>query len=141
MEDSKPISTRMVTGCKLRKDDEYLEVDHTIYRPMIGILLYVTTTRLDVMQAIGLVSKFQSTPKETHVIAVKINLIYLKGTMIYGLWYPKINNFTLREFSDADWEGSIDDIKRTSGATFYLGYCLVSFNKKSIHRFTFYSRS
>ena len=49
MEDSKPVSTPMNTGCKLSKDNEYLEVDHTMYISMIGILLYVTTPRLDVM--------------------------------------------------------------------------------------------
>ena len=57
---------------------------------------------------------------------VKIILRYIKGTMDYGLWYPKNNNFTLRAFTDADWAGSIDDIKRISGATFYLGDCLLS---------------
>ena len=49
MEDSKPVSIPMVIGCKLRKNDESLEVYHTIYMSMIGIFLYVTTTRLDVM--------------------------------------------------------------------------------------------
>ena len=63
MEDSKPVSTPMVTSCKLRKDDEFLEVYHIMYRYMIGSLLYVTTTRPDVMQVIGLVSRFQSSPK------------------------------------------------------------------------------
>ena len=57
MEDSKPVGTAMVTGCKLSKDDESLEVDHTMFRSMNGSLLYVTATRLDVMQAIGLVSR------------------------------------------------------------------------------------
>ena len=56
MEESKPVSTPMVTGCKLGKDDEYLEVDHTMYRSMIGSVLYVTTTRPDVMQVVGVVS-------------------------------------------------------------------------------------
>ena len=56
---------------------------------------------------------------------VKRILIYLKGNVHYGLWYPKSNNFTLREFTDVDWEGSIDDRKSTSGAAFYLGDCLV----------------
>ena len=71
MEESKPVSTPMVTGCKFSKDYESLEVDHTMYRSMIGSLLYVTTTRPYVMQAVGLVSRFQSAPKETHVAAVK----------------------------------------------------------------------
>ena len=58
MEYPKPVSTPMIIGCKLSKDDESLEVDHTMYRSMIGSPLYVTTTRPDVMQAIGLDSRF-----------------------------------------------------------------------------------
>ena len=58
-EDSKPISTPMITGCKLIKDDESLEVYHTVFISMIGSLLYVTATRPDVMQAVGLVARFQ----------------------------------------------------------------------------------
>ena len=57
---------------------------------------------------------------------VKIILRYLKGTVDYGLCYLKGNNFTLKAFTDVDWVGSIDDRKSTSGATFYLGDCLVS---------------
>ena len=49
MEDSKPVGTHVVTGCKLSKGDESLEIDHTIFRSMIGSLLYVTDTRPDVM--------------------------------------------------------------------------------------------
>ena len=56
------------------------------------------------MQVVGLVSIFQSAPKETHAIAVKRNLRYIKGNMNYGLWYPKRNKLTLREFTDADWK-------------------------------------
>ena len=91
MEDSKPVSTPMVIGCKLIKDDESLEVDHTMFRSMIDSLLYVTATSPDVMQAVGLVARFQSAPKETHVIAVKRIFKYLKGAMEYGLWYLKVN--------------------------------------------------
>ena len=47
MEDSKPVNTPMITGCKLSKNDESLEVDHTMYRSMIDNSLYVTSTRLD----------------------------------------------------------------------------------------------
>ena len=126
----KPLSMPMVTGCKLSKDDESLEVDHTMYRYMIGSLLYVTTTRPNVMQSIGLVARFQSVPKETHVTTVKIILIYLKGTIDYGLWNPRGQYFTLKAF-DADWAGNVDDRKSTSGAKFYLGDYLVSWlNKK-----------
>ena len=121
MEESKPVSTPMVIGCKLSNDDESSEVDHTMYMSMIGILLYVTATRPYVMQVVGVVSRFQSSPKETHVATIKIILTYLKGIVDYCLWYPKGNNFTLRPFTDANWAGSIDERKSTSGATFYLG--------------------
>ena len=55
------------------------------------------------MQVVGLVSRFQSTPKETHVAAIKIIFRYLKGTMNYGLWYPKCQDFNLKEFTNAYW--------------------------------------
>jgi hypothetical protein len=130
MEDCKPVSTPMVTGCKLRKDDESKEADQRLYRSMIGSLLYVTTSRPDVMQAVGQVAIFQAAPKETHVLVVKRIFRYLKGTTEFGLWYPKGNEMTMVTYTDADWEGSIDDRRSTSGATFYLGDCLVSWLSK-----------
>ena len=69
----------------------------------------MTTTRPDVMQAVGLVARFQSGPKEMHVIVVKRIFKYLKGTMDYGLRYPESQDFVLKAFTDADWEGSVDD--------------------------------
>ena len=71
MEDSKPVSTPMITGCKLSKDDESPDVDQKLYRSMIGSLLYVTASRPDVMHAVGLVGRFQANPKESHLQAVK----------------------------------------------------------------------
>ena len=71
MEDCKPVSTPMITSFKLRKDVELKEVDQKIYRSMIGSLLYVKASRLDVMQAVGLVARFQANPKEAHVLEVK----------------------------------------------------------------------
>ena len=100
MEESKPVSTHMITGCKLIKNDESLEVDHTMYISMIGNLLYVIATRPYVMQGVVLVAVFQSTPKETHVTLVKIILRYLN---------PRGKDFTLKIFTNVDWEGSVDD--------------------------------
>ena len=103
MKDSKSVSTSMITSCNLSKNDRSLEVDHTMYRYMTGRLLYVTTTRSDVMQVVGLVSRLQSTPKETHVTIMKIILRYLKGTVEYGLWYPRGQYFNLKSFTEAYW--------------------------------------
>ena len=129
MEDCKLVSTPMITGCKLSKDDES-KVDQKLYRSMIGSLLYVTTSRPDVMQAVGLVARFQANPKEAHVFAIKRIFRYLKGTTKFGLWYPKGNELTLVAYTDADWAGSIDDRKSTSGETPSLGNCQVSWSSK-----------
>jgi hypothetical protein len=64
MEDCKPMSTPMQTNCKLRKDDDSKDADQRLYRSMIGNLLYVTSSRPDVMQEVGQVVIFQATPKK-----------------------------------------------------------------------------
>jgi hypothetical protein len=130
MEDCKPIITPMQTSCKLRKDDDSKSTNQRQYRSMIGSLLYVTTSRPDVMQAVGQVAQFQAAPKESHVLAVKRIFRYLKGTKEFGLWYPKGKDLSLMAYTDADWAGCIDDQRSTSGAMFYLGECLVSWIRK-----------
>jgi hypothetical protein len=99
MEDCALVNTPMITGCKLRKDDESLEENQTLYRSMIGSLLYVTTSRSDIMQVVGLVARFQVAPKETHVQAVKIIFKYLKGTLDFNLWYSRGEYFTLTTYT------------------------------------------
>ncbi|XP_042484971.1 secreted RxLR effector protein 161-like [Macadamia integrifolia] len=130
MEDSKPISTPMVVGCKFSSSDESSSVDQTLYRTTIGSLLYLTASRPDILQAVCLVAQFQGSPKETHLVALKKIFRYLRGTMEYSLWYPKIESFTLIAFSDADWAGRVDDRKSTSGGTFFSGQSLVAWHSK-----------
>jgi hypothetical protein len=54
MEDNKPMSTPMVTGCKLSLEDDSPKVDQMMYRSMVGSFLYSTTKRPDIMQVVGL---------------------------------------------------------------------------------------
>jgi hypothetical protein len=89
MEDSSPVSTPMVVGCKLSKNDMSPDVDQRIYRSMIGSLLYIATSHPDIMQVVGMVGRYQSAPKQSHLVAITRIFKYLKGTMTYGLWYPK----------------------------------------------------
>lgn len=70
---------------------------------MIGSLLYVTAPRPNVMQAVGLVARFQANPKESHVLEIKRIFKYLKGTTEFGLWYPKGNELTLVAYTNANW--------------------------------------
>jgi hypothetical protein len=97
---------------------------------MIGSLLYVTASRPDVKQVVGMVARFQEEPKESHVQAVKRIFRYLKGTIDLGLWYPSKDSFTLKAYSDVDWAGSVDDRKSTSGGAFFLGESLVAWISK-----------
>lgn len=73
---------------------------------------------------------FQADPKETHVIVVKRVFRYLKGTMDFGLWYPRGNNFIILAYSDVDWVSCMDDRKSTSGGAFYLNDKLVAWHNK-----------
>jgi hypothetical protein len=89
MEDSSPVSTPMVVGCKLSKDDISPDIDQRTYRSMLGSLLYITASCPDIMQAVGMVGRYQSAPKQSHLVAVTRIFKYLKGTMNYGLWYSR----------------------------------------------------
>jgi hypothetical protein len=133
MEDCKPVITPIQTSCKLSKYDDSKSTEQRQYRSMIDSLLYVTTSRPGVMQAVGQVAQFQVALKESDVLAVKRIFRYLKGTEEFGLWYPKGKDLSLIAYTDVDWVGCIDDRRSISGATFYLGEFLVSWlsNKQS----------
>ena len=85
MHDCKPVSTPMVTGCKLSKEEDSPKVDQTLYRSMIGSLLYLTASRPDILQSMCLVARYQANPREAHMIVVKRIFRYLKGTVNFGL--------------------------------------------------------
>lgn len=91
-------------------------VDQTLYRYMIGNLLYLTISRPDIVQA--------------NMNPVRILFRYLQETLNYGLWYPKHKGFILEEYIDGDWLGCIDDQKSTSGDAFFLGDWLVTWQSK-----------
>ena len=72
---------------------------------MIGSLLYLTTSRPDIVYSVCLCAIFQACPKESHLNAFKGIFRYLKGTINIGLWYPKSDNFELICYSDANFGG------------------------------------
>ncbi|KAK6153180.1 hypothetical protein DH2020_012819 [Rehmannia glutinosa] len=131
IEEGRTVSTPMATNVKIDKDEKGKSVDESKYRGMIGSLLYLTASRPDILHAVCLCARFQSNPKESHLSAVKRIFRYLKGTIQYGLFYPKNEIFSLKGYSDSDYAGNIDDRKSTSGSCQFLGDCLVSwFSKK-----------
>nr|GEV54597.1 hypothetical protein [Tanacetum cinerariifolium] len=105
MENCDTIPTPMVEQAKLKLDLVGNLVDHTDYRSMIGSLMYVTSSRPDIMFATCMCARYQANPNEYHVSAVKRIVRYLKGTINLGLWYPKDSGFDLTAYSDADHAG------------------------------------
>ena len=97
---------------------------------MIGSLLYLTASRPDIMFSVCLRMRFQSARKESHLKVVKHIIKYLHGSLYLGLWYPKHSSFNLIGFSDADFAGSILDIKSTSDTCQLLRHSLVSWCSK-----------
>ena len=87
-------------------------------------------TRPDIALAVGMVERFSTNPKENYMMASKRIMRYLRGTKDYGFWYKKGGNFDLKTFTDADWVGSVDDRKSTSGGAFFLCKRLVSWTSK-----------
>ena len=101
------------------------------YRGMIGSLLYLTASRPDIMFSVFICARFQSCPKESHLVVVKWILRYLLGTIDLGLWYPRFTSFDLISYSDVDFARCKVDHKSTSGTCHFLGHSLVSwFSKK-----------
>ncbi|WVZ85921.1 hypothetical protein U9M48_032779 [Paspalum notatum var. saurae] len=130
MDDFKPIDTPMSTNTVLDVDESGIKVDQTLYRSMIGSLLYLCASRLDIMFSVCLCARFQADPKESHLTAVKRILRYLKHTPSIGLWYPKGASFELLGYSDSDFAGCRVERKSTSGGCYLLGRLLVSWSSK-----------
>ncbi|KAM1738452.1 hypothetical protein ACFX11_014268 [Malus domestica] len=117
----KLISTLVECGVKLTKHDKGESVDPTFFKSLVGILRYLTCTRLDILCVIGLVSHYMENPTTTHLKMVKRNLRYLKGTINFGLFYSSYSNYKLIGYSDSDWAGDSDDRKSTTGFVFFIG--------------------
>ncbi|XP_070014453.1 secreted RxLR effector protein 161-like [Nicotiana sylvestris] len=130
MEESKETDTPIATTTKLDIVEPGSSVDQKLYRGMIGLLLYLTASRLDIVFIVGLYARFQANPKESHLTTVKRIMRYLKGTTDLCLWYPKGSNFNLVGYVDADYVDFLVDRKITSGMTHFLGSCLVSWATK-----------
>ncbi|GJR31213.1 hypothetical protein Tco_1107445 [Tanacetum coccineum] len=123
-------STPIETNKALLKDKEAKDVDVHLYRSMIGSLMYLTTSRPDIMFAVCTCARFQVTPKVSHLHAVKRIFRYLKSQPKLGLRYPRDSPFDLEAFSDSDYAGASLDRKSTTGGCQFLGKWLISWQCK-----------
>ncbi|GJX56511.1 hypothetical protein Tco_0286408 [Tanacetum coccineum] len=125
MDNCHSIGTPLATKPKLDVDLSGEPVDQSDYRSKIGSLMYLTSSRPDLVQAVCYCARYQARPTQKHLKEVKRIFKYLKGTINMGLWYPKDSGFELTAFSDADHAGCIDTRKSTSGGIQFLGDKLV----------------
>ncbi|GJR62644.1 ribonuclease H-like domain, reverse transcriptase, RNA-dependent DNA polymerase [Tanacetum coccineum] len=114
-------NTPLGTNKALIKDEEAEDVDVHLYRLMIGSLMYLTASSLDIMFAVCACARFQVTPKTSHLHAVKMIFRYLKGQPKLGLWYPRDSPFDLEAFFDSDYARANLDGKSTIGGCQFLG--------------------
>nr|GEV00593.1 retrovirus-related Pol polyprotein from transposon TNT 1-94 [Tanacetum cinerariifolium] len=126
MESCDPVGTPMEIKDKLDLNQNGTPVDATKYRSKIGALMYLTSSRPDIVHATYLCARYQAKPTEKHLKEVKRIFRYLRGTVNTGLWYTKD--------SDADYAGCKDTFKSTFGGAQFLGEKLVSWSSKKQDR-------
>nr|GEV19550.1 hypothetical protein [Tanacetum cinerariifolium] len=126
----KSASTPIDIDKPLLKDPDGEDVDIHTYRSMIGSLMYLTSSRPVIMFAVCACTRFQMTPKASHLHAVKRIFRYLKGKPHLSLWYPKDSPFDLVAYSDSDYDGASLDRKSTTRGCQFFGCRLISWQCK-----------
>ncbi|GJY32043.1 hypothetical protein Tco_0415538 [Tanacetum coccineum] len=113
--DVKTASTPMETHKPLLKDADGEDVDEHSYRSMIRSLMYLTSSRPDIMFVVCTCERFQVNLKSSHLHIVKRIFRYLKGQPKLGLWYPKDSPFDSMAYTNSDYAGASLDRKSTTG--------------------------
>ena len=131
MLECKAMATPMDTNLKLLADESSELVDVTQYRQIIGSLMYLTNTRLDICFAVNTLSQHLVQRRRVRLIAAKHVMRYLKGTIDFGLYYDGNHDYRLYGYTNVDWAGSLSDRKGTSGGCYCLGFAMISwFSRK-----------
>ncbi|XP_040369459.1 secreted RxLR effector protein 161-like [Rosa chinensis] len=130
MEKCNSVGTPTEPGLKLMKNSRGKKVNNTLYKKIVGSLMYLTATRPDIKHGVSLVSRYMENPTEEHFLAAKRIFLYLQGTIDLGIFYKKGEQSSLIGFTDSDYAGDIDDRRSTSGHVFVMGTGTVSWSSK-----------
>nr|XP_043611638.1 secreted RxLR effector protein 161-like [Erigeron canadensis] len=104
--------------------------DATMYRQLVGSLIYLTLTRPDISFAVGVMSRYMQNPKKSHLEAVRRILIYVKSTLGYCIMFKKGGDCRLVGYCDADYAGDHDTRRSTAGYVFLLASGAISWCSK-----------
>jgi hypothetical protein len=126
MLECKSMNTLVEAKLKLLVNTSSELIDATLYRQIIGSLMYLTNTRPDIYFVVNTLSQFLVEPRHVHLVAAKHVIRYLKGTIDFGISYDGDDDFTLSGYTDANWAGSVFVRKNTSGCFFSLGSTMIS---------------
>jgi hypothetical protein len=126
MEDSRPMSTPMITNWKKLSASDSQLVDATSYKQLIGSLMYLVNTIPDICFSMNTLSQYMVEPRSVHMVGEKHILRYVVGTVDFGLDYVRGDGVSLVGYTDSDWAGCVADRKSTLGCCFSLGSGLVS---------------
>ena len=102
LEDTSSVDTPMEVNVKYRKDEGDLLDEPTLYRRLVGSLIYLTTTQPYISYAVHQVSQFMSSPQHLHLAAVRRIIRYLRGSPTRELFFPTNTSLQLVAYSDAD---------------------------------------
>jgi hypothetical protein len=130
MKDAKPAKMPMGTNRHLDLNARDKSVGQKVYWSMIGSLMYLCASKSDIVLSVCICARFQSDPKECHLVAMKRILRYLVHTPYIGLWYPKGSTFDLIGYSDFDYVGCKADRKSKSCTCQFFGRSLVTWSSK-----------
>ena len=126
LESDSSVRTPMSPNVELTVDLLGKNVDSSLYRSMIGSLLYLIVSRPDISYSVRMCARYQANLKESQMIALKRIIKYVKSTTNFGVWYSKDTTDVLAGYFDADQAGNANDKKSTLGGCFYMGNNLVS---------------
>ncbi|XP_076945719.1 secreted RxLR effector protein 161-like [Bidens hawaiensis] len=124
------MSIPMDTHEKMVADEKGEPVDQHEYRANIGSLMYLISSRPNIMFVVCVCPRFQANPKVYHMLVVKRIFRYVKGKPDLGIWYPKNNSFDLTTFTNSDYDGCNMSRKSTSEGCQFIGNRLVSWQCK-----------
>ena len=130
MENSNSVCNPTATGYKLHHDENGDCVDETLFKQVVGCLMYLTATRPDLMFAVCMISRYMAKPTKLHLLAAKRILRYLRGTTALGIFYKKGGQEGLVGYTDSDYAGDQNDRKSTSGYVFLMSSGAVSWSSK-----------